>query len=152
MLVKVTSGSVDTYPYTVGQLRRDNPQVSFPKQIPDAMLADYGVYPVAEADAPSFNKRTQTATRADNPTLVGDVWTIGWVVADKSASEISSYDQDMAADNRGKRNNLLAETDYLALSDNTLTTEMSAYRQALRDISSHANWPNLSDSDWPTKP
>jgi len=25
-------------------------------------------------------------------------------------------------------------------------------RQALRDITTHANWPNLSEADWPTKP
>ena len=35
---------------------------------------------------------------------------------------------------REKRNNLLAETDYLALSDQTMTAEMTTYRQALRDI------------------
>ena len=53
---------------------------------------------------------------------------------------------------RSKRNTLIAETDYLALSDNTLTEAMAAYRQALRDISSHANWPNLAEADWPVKP
>jgi hypothetical protein len=57
-----------------------------------------------------------------------------------------------AADNREKRNQLIAETDYFALTDVTLTAEMTTYRQALRDITSHSNWPNLSDSDWPTKP
>lgn len=57
-----------------------------------------------------------------------------------------------AADNREKRNQLIAETDYFALTDVTLTAEMTTYRQALRDITSHANWPNLSDGDWPTKP
>ena len=35
---------------------------------------------------------------------------------------------------RAKRNKLLAETDYLALSDNTMTEEVKTYRQALRDI------------------
>jgi len=35
---------------------------------------------------------------------------------------------------RTERNNLLAQTDYLALSDQTMTAEMTAYRQALRDI------------------
>ena len=35
---------------------------------------------------------------------------------------------------RTKRNNLLAQTDYLALSDQTMTAEMTTYRQALRDI------------------
>jgi len=35
---------------------------------------------------------------------------------------------------REKRNNLIAETDYLALSDQTMSAEMTTYRQALRDI------------------
>ena len=35
---------------------------------------------------------------------------------------------------RIKRNNLLAQTDYLALSDQTMSAEMTAYRQSLRDI------------------
>ena len=35
---------------------------------------------------------------------------------------------------RAKRNKLLAATDYLALSDNTMTEEARTYRQALRDI------------------
>lgn len=61
-------------------------------------------------------------------------------------------DDRAAADNREKRNQLITETDYFALTDVTLTAEMTTYRQALRDITSHSNWPNLSDSDWPTKP
>lgn len=53
---------------------------------------------------------------------------------------------------REKRNILLASTDYLALSDTTLSSDMNTYRQALRDITAHSNWPNLANSDWPTKP
>jgi len=42
---------------------------------------------------------------------------------------------DMALESlRNKRNALLAETDYLALSDNTMTEEVKTYRQKLRDI------------------
>ena len=42
---------------------------------------------------------------------------------------------EMALDElRAKRNKLLADTDFHALSDQTLSPEMSAYRQALRDI------------------
>ena len=42
---------------------------------------------------------------------------------------------DIAMENlRTKRNKLLADTDYLALSDNTMSAEMTTYRQSLRDI------------------
>ena len=44
-----------------------------------------------------------------------------------------SFESAMA-DLRWERNILLAQTDYLALSDQTMTAEMTAYRQALRDI------------------
>ena len=51
---------------------------------------------------------------------------------------------------RTERNRLLAETDYLALSDSTLTDAMKTYRQNLRDITDNAT--SLDDVTWPTKP
>ena len=51
---------------------------------------------------------------------------------------------------RTRRNQLLAETDYLALSDQTMTAEMQAYRQALRDLP--ANTEDPANPVWPTKP
>jgi chromosome segregation ATPase len=45
----------------------------------------------------------------------------------------TAFDRSMQS-LRSKRNNLLAQTDYLALSDQTMTAEMTTYRQALRDI------------------
>jgi len=42
---------------------------------------------------------------------------------------------DRAMENlRDQRNSKLAETDYLALSDQTLSDDMNTYRQELRDI------------------
>ncbi len=35
---------------------------------------------------------------------------------------------------RAKRNRLLADTDYLALSDNTLSDDMKTYRKDLREL------------------
>jgi hypothetical protein len=51
---------------------------------------------------------------------------------------------------RVERDAKLAETDYLALSDQTLTSAMTTYRQALRDITDSAT--SLEDVTWPTKP
>jgi hypothetical protein len=51
---------------------------------------------------------------------------------------------------RVKRNQLLAETDYLALADVTLTDEMRSYRQALRDLP--ANTVDPANPVWPIKP
>jgi len=54
---------------------------------------------------------------------------------------------------REKRNILIAETDYLALSDQTLSAEMSTYRQALRDITNGITTVEQANNvTWPTKP
>ena len=54
---------------------------------------------------------------------------------------------------RTKRDILLAETDYLALSDQTLSTEMSTYRQALRNITNGVTTVEQANNvTWPTKP
>jgi len=47
--------------------------------------------------------------------------------------EAGALDRVMA-ELRQRRNSLLAQTDYLALSDQTMSAEMTTYRQALRDI------------------
>jgi hypothetical protein len=58
-------------------------------------------------------------------------------IAQRQADEIAwnngAFDRSLAS-LRAKRNSLLAQTDYLALSDNTLSAAMSSYRQDLRDL------------------
>ena len=152
MHVKITSGNVDTYPYNVGQLRRDNPNTSFPKKIPDEILESYGVYTVVYTDMPSINDRTQKVEQASSPSLVGSAWTIGWTTTSKTDEETQAWDDGAASSNRNMRDSLLAATDYFALTDVTMSDAMAGYRQLLRDITSHSNWPNLADDDWPTKP
>ena len=51
---------------------------------------------------------------------------------------------------RAERNQRLAETDWWASSDLTMTAEQTAYRQALRDITN--TYSSLDDVVWPTKP
>jgi len=72
--------------------------------------------------------------------------------AEQEAAYQATLDERTAEANRSKRDSLIAETDWTALSDVTMSAEMTTYRQALRDITIHENWPNLSDDDWPTKP
>ena len=57
---------------------------------------------------------------------------------------------DKWVDIRLERNRKLAETDYLALSDQTLSNNMKNYRDALRDVPSDNSDPD--NIDWPAKP
>ena len=51
---------------------------------------------------------------------------------------------------RNKRDRLLSDTDWMALSDVTMSAEMTSYRQALRDITAQEGFPY--SVNWPTKP
>ena len=56
-------------------------------------------------------------------------------------------------DLRKERDAKLSETDYLALSDNTLSSDMTTYRQALRDITNGVDTVEKANNvTWPTKP
>ena len=57
------------------------------------------------------------------------------------------------ADLRAKRNRLLAETDYYALSDVTMSDDMKTYRQDLRDLPAGKDTvAKCENATWPTKP
>ena len=72
--------------------------------------------------------------------------------ADIQAQMPTAFDMAME-DLRLTRNKLLADTDHLALSDNTLSTEMTTYRQSLRDITNGLNTKAQVDAvTFPTKP
>jgi len=70
----------------------------------------------------------------------GSVWTL---------TQGGTTDEERLESIRNERNRLLSETDYLALSDNTLTPEMATYRQALRDMTVGID---LDNPIYPTKP
>ena len=69
-------------------------------------------------------------------------------VVDTAAAELATENAWNGL--RTKRNQLLAETDYLALSDATLSEDMRTYRQALRDLPDNTSDP--ANPTWPVKP
>lgn len=72
--------------------------------------------------------------------------------AEEAAWAAGAFDRAIA-DVRSTRDRLLAATDYLALSDQTLSAEMTTYRQALRDITDGVTTTDDIDAiTWPTKP
>jgi hypothetical protein len=72
--------------------------------------------------------------------------------AEEAAYANGAFDRAMA-DLRQKRNSLLTATDYLALSDNTLSSAMTTYRQALRDLTDGITTVDeVNAVSFPTKP
>jgi hypothetical protein len=86
---------------------------------------------------------------------------IGWHYTDESFIDPNLPSQDEvdakhAAGIRQQRNSLLAETDWVVVFHTEkgidIPLEWATYRQALRDITAHPNFPHLTDADWPTEP
>jgi len=72
--------------------------------------------------------------------------------AEELAWSNGAFDRAMA-DLRSKRDNLLKASDYLALSDNTLSADMTTYRQSLRDITDGlTTLDEVNAVTFPTKP
>lgn len=139
--IKLTNGTPEIY--SIGQLRRDNPNVSFPEIPTNSLLADWDVYPLVVLDRPEFDFNTQNCIKGDITKVDDLIWTQGWVVENKPQEEAELNIRSM-------RDNLLSQTDWMALSDNTLTQPWADYRQALRDVTSQAGFPY--SVVWPTPP
>jgi hypothetical protein len=87
---------------------------------------------------PSIERLQPNKTVADDGTI-----TYGWTKVPLDAQQIG-------ANIRMQRDELLHHSDHYALSDRTLSTEMAEYRQALRDITDQETFPN--SVTWPTEP
>ena len=138
--LKITNGQPEIY--SIGQLRRDNPNTSFPKSPSDALLADWGVYPYTMQDRPDYDQFTQTIKQTALAEVNG-AWTQGWEVSNLPV-------EDAGRNIRSQRDNLLQQTDWMALIDVTMEPYWREYRQQLRDMTAQEGYPY--SVIWPTKP
>ena len=90
MHIKLTNGTPTAY--SIGQLRRDNPQVSFPKTIPDDTLAEYDVYPVTPAEQPEHTA-TEVVEDAGYLQLADGTWKQAWRVRPMTEQELEHLAQ-----------------------------------------------------------
>jgi len=160
-----------------GQIRRDNPNMSLPRVWNANVCEALGIDPVLAAPAPAPSGDYKVVVRNGVVQDANSNWVYAWTERDMFAEYIrtdtaedgtqtkvtvtkaeqetayqANLDAEAGANVRSERDRLLAETDWTGLSDVTMSAEMTTYRQALRDITDHANFPYLEDADWPTKP
>ena len=146
---------------TIGEHRELFKNVAFPKSGPPAdWMTENSVMPVTMSR--SYDRMTQKSTSVD-PYIEDNVVYLHKIESltdsEKTAVQTEVNNQT-AARNREERNRRLAETDWMACSDVTMSNDWKTYRQALRDLPTHSNWPNLKvpdmdgsgDNDWPVKP
>jgi len=127
-----------------------------------------GIDPVLAAPKPDTTGDYKTVVRNGVEQDAKGNWVYAWTERDMfadttedgvtttKAEQEQEYqarlDAEAAESVRSTRDGKLAETDWYGLSDVIMSEEMATYRQALRDITDHANFPYLEEADWPTKP
>ena len=146
---------------SMGEHRELFSNVSFPATGPSSdWMSENSVMPLIRYH--SYNILTEKLVDV-NPYIESGVVYLTKVEAltdsEKTAAQ-TARDNATAEQNRAERNRRLAETDWMANSDVTMSDNWKTYRQALRDLPTHSNWPNLKvpnmdgsgDNDWPVKP
>lgn len=96
MYLLIQNGEIAAQSYSPAQLRRDNPGTSFPANPSDALLAEWGVFPVVQTQPPEANPLTQTVLE-DTPVQVDGVWVQVWELRAASAQEIALRQQQIRA-------------------------------------------------------
>lgn len=147
MFAKLNNGQLEKYPYSLGQLRKDHRNVSFPKVPSDQDLARFGVVRVTTSPQPAYDHTKNLSLTAEE---VNGQWVEKWVATDASQEEITERVEGQARNIRIERNQLLSESDWTQVADAPVDqTAWAAYRRALRDITEQAGFPfNVA---WPSK-
>lgn len=141
-------GTLDRYPYTLTDLRRDNPGTSFPPSITDEVATSFGVVPVTPADQPAYDHTVDLSRTAQKKS---GKWVEVWISTPASPEEIQQRTANKASEIRAERNRRLADCDWTQLPDAPVDrTTWATYRQALRDVTSQSGFPwNIT---WPVEP
>jgi len=141
--------SVIKFPYLLKELAVDFPNTSFPENLSEKTLNEFGVYSVTEK---AVIKNPSKKYVLGTPVLVNGIYEVGYIEQDLTSEELSQKVQRELESIRNIRNSKLRECDYVMLSDSPYKNDLKPwtdYRQALRDITNQADIFNVV---WPVKP
>jgi hypothetical protein len=153
MYVLAPNQTVQTFPYSLEALKRDNPNVSFPRTPSNEALAEHGVFPVVAQEPPTFDIATQDVTQLP-PSLVDGEWRQNWQITDLTAEQGAERTATEALAVRADRTRRLAACDWTQLADSPLDADAKAawalYRETLRMVPQQAGFP--WEVQWPEQP
>ena len=150
MYLKV-SGSTITYPYSVQNLKNENPNISFPTIISDSLLESFNIYQVEIKNSGYDNNDAKDVTEV-TPTLSGSVYIQTYTISNADTETISKRREIKWSEVRSGRDSLLSESDWTQFNDSPISgstlTDWQTYRQSLRDITNQSDpyditWPNI---------
>ena len=91
MYLKLKNNVIEKYPYNINHLKQDNPQVSFPAEISDELLAEHNIYVVKQTPSPTFTYKQNMVE--GNPINNKGNWEQNWELTKKSLEEIALIEE-----------------------------------------------------------
>ena len=155
MYAKINGGTVTKFPYTFGDLRKDHPNVSFPKNITQGIMQKYGMVGVLEGPKPTLGayqtaQRNALPTRpvigqyteedAPMPEMVGeDILANYWMI------EYTAV--DMFADTTDEEGVVTTKAEHEAAYQATLDAKVAEdNRKTRNDLLADSDWTQMNDS------
>jgi len=151
---------------TQGEIRKLNPNVSLPKVWNSNVYDTLGIDPVFETPKPDTTGDYKVVVRNGAEQDANNNWVQAWVErdmfsdteedgvtttkAEHEAAYQARLDADAAKAVRAERDQKLKDTDWMGMSDVTMSADWATYRQALRDVPAQAGFPHTIT--WPAEP
>jgi len=132
----------------LGHYKTMFPNVSFPSSGPDAQWMEQNNAKIVLSTKP-FDRTTQRIESVEP--YVEDDYVYNVRIVDLTEQETTdranTVNEQIATTKRSERNRLLTDTDWTQITDSPLTsekkTEWANNRQALRDLPTNNDWPNV---------
>ena len=144
MFIKLIDGT--PVPYSLAELRRDNPSVSFPREIPVDLAAEWGLLPLSPTPAPDIDRLTEEFEET-TPQLIDGLWRQSWQVVPLTQHEA-------ARRIRTERDRRLAACDWVVIRAKELGQSVPGpwftYRGDLRQVPEQPDFP--FGVIWPVPP
>jgi len=151
---------------TQGEIRKLNPNVSLPKVWNSNVYDALGIDPVLETPKPDTTGDYKVVVRDGAEQDENSNWVQKWVERDMfsdttedgvtttKAEHETAYqtrlDTEAAERVRSERDQKLKDTDWMGMSDVTMSADWATYRQALRDVPTQEGFPHTVT--WPEEP
>lgn len=140
MYAKIYSDSTIKYPYTITDLKIDNPNISFSSYLDKDTLNSFGMIEVSLTEKPEDYTKNISE---DMPVFINGVLTQSWKIEDATSEQINDRIMAKWVDIRSDRDKDLISSDWTQLADSPLSDEQKnawrQYRQELRDITNQAD-------------
>lgn len=94
MYALIINQRVEKHPYSISELRKDNPQVSFPKNLTDDLLKSFNVIKIQPTDCPTYDIMSHRIEQGQ-PVFSNDQWIQSWNVVSLTDEEIAQQQKSM---------------------------------------------------------